>query len=65
MIWKRYWIIMDKHRGTPMVFDERVPVYWRRRVAQDASNDHGLTYHGPDADVEIRRCSIRMEARRT
>lgn len=57
--YERGWGIVDAITGKLIVIDAQLPLYWRRRVAQDASNDAGFTYHGRDADVVIRRIEVR------
>ena len=53
------WVIVDARTGKMVVFDGHCPIYWRRRVARKDANDHGLTWHGPGADVRIQRCVIK------
>ena len=53
------WVILDAKTNKMLIFEGQCLVYWRRRVAQDAANDYGLTWHGPDSDARIQRCVIK------
>lgn len=53
----RYWAIYDAVRGTPVIFDGRVPVYWLRSVARREAESRGFTV-GRRGDVVVTRVRI-------
>lgn len=57
------WALVDA-RGALVVIDGRLPVYWRRRVAQLEANEHGFTTTGTAPDVRICRVTIHSARRR-
>ena len=57
----RYWVILNRSNGRPVLFDGRCPVYWRRPGAQHDAAAHGITWSGNKADAVIRRCRIVVE----
>jgi len=52
------WGVFDRRTGKLALWDGRLPIYWRRRVATDAAYNHGLTVHGNDSDVVIRKVRV-------